>query len=123
MLPPVFYFLDSDQKAVSPGLHLSRITSALIKLHSNVCVSAESRQIASHTASKSCINPFYNFSVDDQALYLSQPSGPQLSKLDLICCGPFTVTNKVGVNVYMIKCNSTGDEFNCIHSKFLKLYC
>ena len=122
-LPPVLYSLVSDQKAVSPGLYLSRLTSALIKLHTNAYVSAESIQINSHTASKSCIEPYYVFSVDDQVLYLSQPSGSQLSKFSSIWCGPFTVTNKVGVYVYMIKCNSTGAVVNCVHSKFLKLYC
>ena len=122
-LPPVLYLLVSDQKAVSPGLYLSRLTSALIKLHTNAYVSAESRQINSHTASNSRIEPYYVFSVGDQVLYLSQPSGSRLSKLDSIWRGPFTVTNKVGVDVYMIKCNSMGAVVNRVHSKFLKLYC
>ena len=70
-LPPVLYLLLSDQKAVSPGLYLSRLTSALIKLHTNAYVSAESRQFASHTAFKYHINPFHFFYVDEQAFYLS----------------------------------------------------
>ena len=74
-LPPVLYSLVSNQKAVSPGLYLSRLTSALIKLHTNTFVFAESRQINSHTASKSRIKPYYVFSVGDKVLYLSQPSG------------------------------------------------
>ena len=122
-LPPVLYLLVSDQKAVSPGLYLSRLTSALIKLHTNAYVSAESRQINSHTASKSRIKPYYVFSVDDQVLYLFQPSGSRLSKFDSIWRGLFTVTNKVGVGVYMIKCNSTVAVVNYVQSKFLKLYC
>ena len=76
-----------------------------------------------HTSSKSCIELNHVFSVDDQVLYLSQPSGSQLSKLDSIWRGPFTVTNKVGVDVYMVKCNFTGAVVNCVHSKSLKLYC
>ena len=122
-LSPTLYLLVSVQKAVSSGLYFSILATALILLPTNVYVSAESRQINSHTASKSCIEPYYVFSVDDQVLYLSQPSGSQLSRLDSIWLEPFTVTNKVGVDVYMIKCNSTGAVVNCIHSKFFKPYC
>ena len=83
-LPPVLYLLVSNQKAVSPRLYLSRLTTALIKLHTNAYVSAEKRQINSHTASKYCIKPNHVFSVDDQVLNLSQPSGSRLFKLDSI---------------------------------------
>ena len=40
VLPPVLYLLVSDQIAVSPGLYLLRLTTALIKLHTNAYVSA-----------------------------------------------------------------------------------
>ena len=57
VLPSAFYLLVSNQEAVSPGLHLLRLTTALIKLYANAFVSAKSRQIATHTAYMSCINP------------------------------------------------------------------
>ena len=78
VLPPVLYLLVSNRKAVSPGLYLSRLTSALIKLHTNAYVSAESRQITSYTASNSRIQPYYVFSVNNQVLFLSQPSSTQI---------------------------------------------
>ena len=61
VLPPVLYLSVKNQKAVSPGLYLLRLITALIKLHTNAYVSAESRQINSHTALSLVLNLIMSF--------------------------------------------------------------
>ena len=107
-LPPVLYSLVTDQPKVSPSQYLNKLTSSLIKLHTKAFLSSDLKRTTAHARSNATDAPYKQFAINEEVLYLAHHSGHRLTKLDTIWRGPFVVIDKVGVDVYSIKCAATG---------------